>query len=238
MIMIEIHGQQVYLLDQDHQRHPLFPLPPQVNHIYVEQWATRSDSVEEFLEAMVLEEIITVEALQRLLQERSPLWRTWKKLRILCQQAGDIGPYPGHILVEEGEFVREREQLILSRRQVREAEQAWNKFEAGDIQALHSLSLCNVFQAIGVLIGRRLGLTFGSSIHFGDWLALSITGWDAGHGNEVMIETLHQVASEIVYGSTKVFGCAYLTPTWWEDYQAAIPVVIETLRSRNVRGLL
>lgn len=169
---------EVWLFPADAPGCRLFALEPPADCSLIKSWAACSETVEEFLDSMALEGLLTLTQLETLVQTLSPLRRIWKQLRILCQQVGDIGVYPGHIVVEEGEYFQENEQINLTQHQIREAEQVWIDYEEGNRAALHSLTFGSVLQEIGFLAGRRLGLVFTSATHFSDWLASRITGWE------------------------------------------------------------
>lgn len=227
---------EVWLFPADAPGCRLFALEPSADCSLIKSWAACSETVEEFLDSMALEGLLTLTQLETLVQTLSPLRRIWKQLRILCQQVGDIGVYPGHIVVEEGEYFQENEQINLTQHQIREAEQVWSDYEEGNRAALHSLTFGSVLQEIGFLAGRRLGLVFTSATHFSDWLASRITGWEISHGNEEVVEVLHRLASQVVHRDVRCLSFAYRTPTWWEDYQVAIPAIVEMLKRGRVRS--
>jgi hypothetical protein len=197
----------------------------------VREWAERSDSIEEFLEMMHLEGLLDLDMLRRLLSEHAPLRGLWDQLREFCSAAGDIGEYPvTQIFVVPQPFPHEETQAVLPQEYVSGALKAWTRYQAGDIEALRSPNLGMVLGKIGVLVGQRLGLEVGPSVHFGDWLVEAVTGWSMAHGNEQTITRMEDVASQAAYGKVSMRGRAFCTPHFWADYHAAIPAVVEYLQ--------
>jgi hypothetical protein len=197
----------------------------------VKEWAEKSDSLEEFFEMMHLEGLVDLDMLQRLLSEHAPLRRIWKQLREFCALAGDIGEYPvTHIFVVPQPFSHEETQAVLPQEYVTGALEAWSQYEAGDLEALRSPNLGMVLGRIGALVGQRLGLEVGPSVHFGDWLVEAITGWSMAHGNDRTIARMEDMASQSAYGNHTSRGRAFYEPNFWTDYRAAIPAVIAYLK--------
>jgi hypothetical protein len=225
---------EVWLRDHGQWVCKLFEAPPEVNgdrRAIVEAWAGKSDSLEEFLEMMHLEELFDLGTLRRLLSEHAPLRGIWNRLREFCSAAGDIGDYPvTHIFVVPHPFPHEETQAVLPQEYVRGALGAWSRYGAGDLNALCSPDLGMVLGKIGVLVGQRLGLDVGPSVHFGDWLVETITGWSMAHGNDRTIARMEDVASQAAYGDSSLRGRAFCTPNFWTDYHAAIPSVVTYLR--------
>jgi hypothetical protein len=196
----------------------------------VKEWADKSDSLEEFLEMMHLEGLFDLDTLRRLLSEHAPLRHVWSRLREFCSAAGDIGDYPvTDIFVVPQPFPHEETQAVLPQEYVVEALEAWSLYEAGHLDALRSPNLGMVLGKIGALVGQRLGLKVGPSVHFGDWLVEAVTGWSMAHGNDRTIARMEDLAARAAYDDDRLRGWAFCTPSFWSDYRAAIPVVVEYL---------
>jgi hypothetical protein len=225
---------EVWLMDRGQWVCRLFQKPSEAGgeqRAIVKEWADKSDSLAEFLEMMHLEGMIDLEMLQRLLSEHAPLRRIWHRLREFCSEAGDIGDYPvTHIFVVPHPFPHEETQAVLPQEYVTGALEAWSRYEAGQLAALRSPNLGMVLGKIGALVGQRLGLAVGPSVHFGDWLVEAVTGWSMGHGNDRTIARLEAVALQAVYGDDGPRRRAFCTPTFWVDYRAAVPAIVAYLR--------
>jgi hypothetical protein len=225
---------EVWLMDRGQWICKLFDETPEVRgerRTVVREWAQRSDSIEEFLEMMHLEGLFDLDMLRHLLSEHAPLRGLWDQLREFCSSAGDIGEYPvTQIFVVPQPFPHEETQAVLPQEYVNGALKAWSRYESGDFDALHSPNLGMVLGKIGSLVGQRLGLRVGSSVHFGDWLVEAITGWSMAHGNDRTIARMEEVASQAAYGDLNMRGRAFCTPHFWVDYHAAIPAVVEYLK--------
>jgi hypothetical protein len=98
------------------------------------------------------------------------------------------------------------------------------------LDALRSPNLGMVLGKIGALVGQRLGLEVGPSVHFGDWLVEAITGWSMGHGNDRTIARMEAVALQVAYGDDRPRGRAFCTPSFWTDYRLAVPAVVAYLQ--------
>jgi hypothetical protein len=225
---------EVWLMDRGQWVCKLFEESPEAHgkhRAIVKEWAEKSDSLAEFLEMMHLEGLFDLDRLRRLLSEHAPLRGLWEQLRAFCSAAGDIGEYPvTQIFVVPQPFPHEETQAVLPQEYVSGALQAWSRYEAGDFDALHSPNLGMVLGKIGALVGQRLGLEVGPSVHFADWLVEAITGWSMAHGNDRTIAHTEDMASQAVYGNVSRRGRAFCTPHFWADYRAAIPAVVAYLQ--------
>ena len=225
---------EVWLMDRGQWVCKLFEESPEAHgerRAIVREWAEKSDSLAEFLEMMHLEGLFDLDMLRRLLSEHAPLRGLWERLREFCSAAGDIGEYPvTQIFVVPQPFPHEETQAVLPQEYVSGALQAWSRYEAGDFDALHSPNLGMVLGKMGALVGQRLGLEVGPSVHFADWLVEAITGWSMAHGNDRTIAHMEDVASQAVYGNVSRRGRAFCTPHFWADYRAAIPAVVAYLQ--------
>jgi hypothetical protein len=225
---------EVWLMNRGQWVCKLFQQSPDASRddrAIVKEWADKSDALDEFLEMMHLEGMFDLETLRRLLSEHAPLRGIWERLRELCSEAGDIGEYPAtHIFVVPQPFPHEETQAVFPQEYVSGALEAWSHYEAGALDALRSPNLGMVLGKIGALVGQRLGLEVGPSVHFGDWLVEAITGWSMGHGNDRTIARMETVALEAAYGNDNLRGRAFYTPTFWADYRPAIPAVVAYLQ--------
>lgn len=225
---------EVWLMNRGQWVCKLFQQSPEASsddRAIVKEWADKSDSLDEFFEMMHLEGMFDLETLRRLLSEHAPLRCIWNRLREFCSEAGDIGEYPAtHIFVVPQPFPHEETQAVFPQEYVAGALEAWSRCEAGALEALRSPNLGMVLGRIGALVGQRLGLEVGPSVHFGDWLVEAITGWSMGHGNDRTISHLETVALQAAYGNDNLRGRAFYTPTFWTDYRPAIPAVVAYLQ--------
>jgi hypothetical protein len=197
----------------------------------VQRWADQADSVPEFLEMMHLEDLIDLETLRRLLTDQVPLYRIWDRLREFCREAGDIGVFPAPwITVGTGAEEWPEGVLHLPEAQVLEALAAWHRFEAGEPQALSDANLAVVVAALGEMAGRRLGLSWPATVHFGDWLTGVITGALISHANEDQLWRLETMAARAAAGGPQHIGPACYNPAVWEVYRPAVAVVMRALR--------
>jgi hypothetical protein len=197
----------------------------------VQRWADQADSVPEFLEMLHLEDLIDLDTLRCLLAEHMPLYRIWGRLREFCREAGDIGEFPASWIAigSPGEAPSEVA-VHLPEAQVFEALVAWRRFEGGDPQALNESNLAMVVAALGGLAGQRLGLTWETSVHFGDWLTGLITGWLISHGNEAQLWQLETLAAQAAAGGPQHNGPACYNPEVWQIYRPAVAAVVQALR--------
>ena len=171
--------------------------------------------------------------------ERTPhihagLGDLWDHLRGWLGIVERAGPYPsGSILLGDAHHFRhpETDHVAWQRSDAQVAAASWRQFTQGDIEALANPSLSRVLGDVGYLLGRRLGLDGVQAGHFGDWLAMAITGSCEGHGNEEMIEHLDAVASRAAYGDLTEMGRAYLSPQWWDAYREAAHAVVAALKA-------
>ena len=201
-----------------------------VRHL-VQRWADQADSVPEFLEMLHLEDLIDLEALQRLLTDQVPLYRIWARLREFCREAGDIGAFPAQwITIGTGAEEWSEGVLHFPEAQVLEALAAWHWFEGGEPQALSDANLAMVVAALGGLAGRRLGLAWPTTLDFGDWLTGVITGALISHGNEDQLWRLETMAAQAAAGGPQHIGPACYNPAVWEVYRPAVAVVVQALR--------
>jgi hypothetical protein len=197
----------------------------------VQRWAEQADSVPEFLEMMHLEDLIDLPTLRRLLTDQVPLYRIWARLREFCREAGDIGEFPAQwIAIGTGAEVPPEVAVHLPEAQVIEALAAWRRFEGGETQALSEANLAVVVAALGGLAGRRLGLPWPATVHFGDWLTGVITGGLISHANEEQLWRLETLAAQAAAGGPQHIGPACYNPEVWEVYRPAIAVVVQALR--------
>lgn len=197
----------------------------------VQRWADQADSVPEFLEMMHLEDLIDLETLRRLLTDQVPLYRVWARLREFCREAGDIGVFPAPwIAIGTGMEEWPEGTLHLPEAQVLEALAAWHRFEGGEPQALSDANLAVVVAALGELAGRRLGLPWPATVHFGDWLTGVITGALISHANEDQLWRLETMAAQAAAGGPQHIGPACYNPAVWEVYRPAVVVVVQALR--------
>ena len=197
----------------------------------VKEWADKSDSLEEFLEMMHLEGLFDLDTLRRLLSKHAPLRCIWNRLREFCSAAGDIGEYPAtHIFVVPQPLPHEETQAVLPQEYVTRALEAWSQYETGELDALRSPNLGMVLGKISPLVGQRLGLEVGPSVHFGDWLVEAITGWSMGHGNDRTIARMESVALQATHGDDNLRGRASCTLTFWTDHRMAVPAVVAYLQ--------
>jgi hypothetical protein len=223
----------VWLMDHGQWVRQLFELeaPDEDGRTIVEDWAEKAESIEEFLEMMHLEGFIDLETFRRLLSEHAPLRRIWEKLREFCRDAGDIGDYPvTQIIVVPHPFPHDPAQAVLPQEYVTATLQAWERYESGHPEALSTPTLGIVLADVGILVGRRLGLSQDQAVHFADWLVGAITGWSIGHGNDRTILRLEDAASRAAYGDAYVQGRAFCTPDFWSTYRPAIPAVVSLLK--------
>ena len=72
----------------------------------------------------------------------------WEALRRLCEEAGDIGPYPA----------ADDHLLRLDEADVREALHAWMAYDHGTLEALQNSHLSRVLESMGEVVGERFGL--------------------------------------------------------------------------------
>jgi hypothetical protein len=197
----------------------------------VQHWADQADSVPEFLEMMHLEDLIDLHTLRALLAEQMPLYRLWSELRVFCREAGDIEDFPAHwVAIGAADDATPELGVHLSEAQVSEALAAWQRFEAGDPQALNEVNLAVVVAALGGLAGQRLGLSWEAAVHFGDWLTGLITGWLITHGNEEQLWHLENLAAQTAAGGPQHLGPACYNPQVWEVYRPAVAAVVQVLR--------
>jgi hypothetical protein len=225
----------VWLIEEGRRGRRLFELGPEAagdSRAIVEEWAAKSDSVEEFLEMMHLEGFIDLEHLRQLLAAQAPLRQLWEALREFCHAAGDIGEYPAtQIVVVPQPFSHDPGVAVLPQEYVDAAVRVWEAFAAGDCTALSHPTLGIVLADVGVLVGRRLGLNQDQAVHFADWLVEAITGWSMSHGNDRTIARLDEVAAQAAYGHAQSRGRAFCSPAFWTEYRPAIPAVVAFLKA-------
>ncbi len=225
---------EVWLMDHGQSVCKLFDSGPEAEddrQAVVQEWAEKSESLAEFLEMMHLEGLIDLETLQQLLSEHAPLRRIWNTLREFCREAGDIGEYPvTQIFVVPHPFPPDQMQVVLSQEYVTAALQAWERHAIGDHEALRAPTLGIVLADLGVLVGRRLGLSHDHSVHFADWLVEVITGWSMGHGNDRTVARLEDVASHATSGDSVARRRAFGIADFWIDYRPAIAAVVRYLK--------
>jgi hypothetical protein len=149
--------------------------------------------------------------------------RLWEALRRLCEEAGDIGPYPA---------AAER-LLALDEGDVRAALHAWRAYDNGALEALQDIHLSRVLECMGEVVGERFGLDPTRATHFGHWLAQAVTGWRSDVTNDDEIEALNELAGRIVYGRETTIGFAWTHPDWWMRYQRAIPPIMAKLQEES-----
>jgi hypothetical protein len=112
------------------------------------------------------------------------LTMVWEALRRLCEEAGDIGPYPAD----------DERLLRLEIEDVKEALHAWAAYESGALEALQDMHLSRVLESMGEIVGERFGLNPTHAMHFGHWLAQAVTGWRSDLSGDDEIETLKALA--------------------------------------------
>jgi hypothetical protein len=147
----------------------------------------------------------------------------WEALRRLCEEAGDIGPYPAAddrlLHLEEGD--------------VKEALQAWAAYQNGALEALQDMHLAQILENMGEVAGERFGLDTTRAMHFGHWLAQAVTGWRSGLGNDDEIEALNELAARVVHGRQTAIGFAWTYADWWMRDQPAIPPMMARLQEAS-----
>jgi hypothetical protein len=147
----------------------------------------------------------------------------WEALRRLCAEAGDIGPYPAAddrlLTLEEGD--------------VKEALHAWAAYDNGALEALQSMHLSRVLEAMGEVVGERFELDPTCAMHFGQWLAQAVTGWSSGTADDDEIDVLNALAGQAVHGRDTAVGFAWTHTDWWMRYQRAIPPMMARLQGQS-----
>jgi hypothetical protein len=147
----------------------------------------------------------------------------WEALRRLCEEAGDIGPYPAAddrlLALEEGE--------------VKEALHAWAAYDNGAVEALQSMPLSRVLEGMGEAVGERFEVDPTRAMHFGQWLAQAVTGWRSGTSDDDDIDALNAHAGQAVHGRDTAIGFAWTHADWWTRYQRAIPPMMARLQGES-----
>jgi hypothetical protein len=148
------------------------------------------------------------------------LTMVWEALRRLCEEAGDIGPYPAD----------DERLLRLEVEDVKEALHAWAAYESGALEALQDVHLSRVLENLGEIVGERFGLDPAHAMHFVQWLAQAVTGWRSDLSGDDEIETLNALAGQAVHGRKTAIGFAWTHADWWMRYQRAIPPMMARLQ--------
>jgi hypothetical protein len=144
----------------------------------------------------------------------------WKALQRLCEEAGDIGPYPA----------ADERLLRLPEDDVKEALQAWAAYQNGALEAVQDRHLSRILESLGEVVGERFGLDPTRAMRFGHWLAQAATGWRSDLSDDHEIEVLNALAGRAVYGRETAIGFAWTHVDWWMRYQRAIPPMIAKLQ--------
>jgi hypothetical protein len=143
----------------------------------------------------------------------------WGALRRLCEEAGDIGPYPAAddrlLRLEEGD--------------VTAALQAWTAYKDGALDALQDRHLARILETMGEVAGERLALDSARAMPFGQWLAQAVTGWRSDLSDDDEIDALNALAARAVHGRDTAIGFAWTHADWWQRYQRAIPLMMARL---------
>ena len=155
-----------------------------------------------------------------MLETKARLEMIWEALRRLCEEAGDVGPYP----------VADDRLLRLAEGDVKGALQAWAAYKTGDLEALQNKQLSCVLEPMGEVAGERFGLDAAHARHFGSWLAQAVTGWRSGFGDDDEIDALNALAGRAVHGRETVVGFGWTYADWWMRYQRAIPPIMARLQ--------
>jgi hypothetical protein len=147
----------------------------------------------------------------------------WEALRRVCEEAGDIGPYPA----------ADERLLRLDEEEVREALQAWAAYDHGALEALQNRHLSGVIESMGEVVGERFGLDPTRAMHFGQWLAQAVTGWRSGLSDDEEMDALNALAGRAVHGRETIIGFGWTYADWWMRYQRAIPPIMAKLQEAS-----
>ncbi len=158
-----------------------------------------------------------------MLETSARLEMIWEALRRVCEEAGDIGPYPA----------ADDRLLHLEAEDVKEALHAWAAYENGAPEALQNMHLSRVLETMGEVVGERFGLDPTRAVHFGQWLAQAVTGWRSEPSGDGEIDTLNALAGRAVYGRDTAIGFAWTHADWWMRYQRAIPPIMARLQEAS-----
>jgi hypothetical protein len=147
----------------------------------------------------------------------------WGALRRLCEEAGDIGPYPA----------ADDRLLRLEEEDVTDALHAWTAYQRGALEALQNMALARVLENMGEVVGERLDLDATRALHFGQWLAQAVTGWRGDQSDDDEIDALNALAARAVHGRETASGFAWTHADWWMRYQRAIPPMMARLQKES-----